>query len=225
MPTFTTRAVLRKPATSDNVNVTTDLGDNFDQIDQHLGYLACTSATRPTGSDLFTGRTIFETDTKNRYIWDGAAWYLLNKIFKAKAVQENVANAALQDDNDIVFALDVGTWIVDLIAHAIGHASNDITFTWTFSGGLGNTSRACLGPAGSGGDTENTVVTLNGQSVGSNNSYALDTDSVAIIHEHLHLEVQSPGSLTLRWAKASNTVGGTDTTLTVDTHAVAERVL
>jgi hypothetical protein len=224
MATFTTRAVLRKPATGDNVNVVTDLNDNFDQIDEHLGMLVCTSATRPTGSDRFTGRNIFETYTKNRYVWDGTAWFLLNKLFRVKDADENVSSTTIQDDNHISFALDVGTWIVDLVAHVTGDAANDVTMTWSFSGGVGNTSRACLGPAGSGGDTENTVVTMNGQSISTNNSYALDTNTTAIILEHLHLVVQSAGTLTLRWARAANTVPGTATSLTTDTHAWAERV-
>jgi hypothetical protein len=34
----------------------------------------CTSTTRPTGINLFTGLGIWETDTKRFYIYDGTAW-------------------------------------------------------------------------------------------------------------------------------------------------------
>lgn len=78
MPTFTTRLGLRKPATSDNVNIVTDLNDNYDDIDNHLGHLVCTSASRPTGSDRFQGRTIYETDTLQTAMWDGSAWVYMN---------------------------------------------------------------------------------------------------------------------------------------------------
>lgn len=36
--------------------------------------LTCTSATRPTGTARFTGRLIFETDTKIWRTWDGTCW-------------------------------------------------------------------------------------------------------------------------------------------------------
>lgn len=36
--------------------------------------LSCTSATRPTGTQRFTGRRIYETDTKMERIWDGTRW-------------------------------------------------------------------------------------------------------------------------------------------------------
>jgi len=74
MATFTSRLGLRKPATGDNVNVTTDLNDNNDKVDLHIGDYVCTSSTRPTGVNLFTGRTIFETDTKQWLMWDGSSW-------------------------------------------------------------------------------------------------------------------------------------------------------
>lgn len=74
MATFTTRTSIRKPGTADNVNVVTDLNDNFDKLDLHLGNLDCTSSTRPTGTNRFVGRTIQESDTKQILVWDGAAW-------------------------------------------------------------------------------------------------------------------------------------------------------
>lgn len=36
--------------------------------------LTCTSATRPTGTARFTGRLIFETDTKMWRTWNGSRW-------------------------------------------------------------------------------------------------------------------------------------------------------
>lgn len=85
MATNTTRASLRKPGTSDFVTVGTDINDNMDQIDQHLGHLECTSATRPTGTDRFTGRTIWETDTGLTYLWDGAAWQNIGGRYDANS--------------------------------------------------------------------------------------------------------------------------------------------
>lgn len=44
-------------------------------VDSSLGSVTvCTSATRPTGGDLYAGKVIFETDTKRMFVYDGAAW-------------------------------------------------------------------------------------------------------------------------------------------------------
>lgn len=72
MASLTTRLKLRKPATTDTVNVDTDLSGNFDLIDAAIGTTVCTSGTRP--GTPFTGQTIFETDTKKTYIWNGTIW-------------------------------------------------------------------------------------------------------------------------------------------------------
>lgn len=38
------------------------------------GTLRCKSTTKPTGAALYTGLTIYETDTGNESVWTGAAW-------------------------------------------------------------------------------------------------------------------------------------------------------
>jgi len=72
LATFTTRLGLRKPATTDLVNVTTDLGANMDAIDAAVGASVVTSITRP-GSP-YAGQAIFETDTHNNLLYSGG-WY------------------------------------------------------------------------------------------------------------------------------------------------------
>ena len=44
--------------------------------------LTCTSATRPTGTARFTGRLIFETDTKAWGWWDGTRWVLWDSAWR-----------------------------------------------------------------------------------------------------------------------------------------------
>ncbi len=77
MATSTARAGLRKPATSDNVDVVLDLNNNLDKIDDNLGTFQCTSGTRPTGSNRFVGQLIFETDTTRTLRWDGTTWWII----------------------------------------------------------------------------------------------------------------------------------------------------
>lgn len=72
MASLTSRLKLRKPATTDVVNVDTDLSANFDLIDGAIDSTVCTSGTRP--ATPFAGQTILETDTKKTYIWNGTIW-------------------------------------------------------------------------------------------------------------------------------------------------------
>jgi len=72
--TTTTRLALYKPDATgiDNVSVVTDINNNADNLDAKVGWVACTSGTRP-GSP-YNGQGIRETDTGKYYIWNGAAW-------------------------------------------------------------------------------------------------------------------------------------------------------
>lgn len=74
--TPTTKLLLRKPdpdpSTGDFVNATTDLNENWDKVDAAVGTFICTSGTRPTGSQRWDGREIFETDTLRRYMWSNS---------------------------------------------------------------------------------------------------------------------------------------------------------
>ena len=76
MATQTTRLLLRKPdpdpATGDFVNAATDINQNADKIDAAIGVTICTSGTRPTGTDRWDGREIYETDTRRNYMWSAA---------------------------------------------------------------------------------------------------------------------------------------------------------
>lgn len=76
MATQTTRLLLRKPdpnpTTGDLVNVVTDINDSMDKLDAAVGHLICTSGTRPTGTDRWDGRQIYETDTRRNYMWSAA---------------------------------------------------------------------------------------------------------------------------------------------------------
>jgi hypothetical protein len=72
--TTTTRLALYKPDATgvDNVNVVTDINNNADNLDSKVGFVACTSGTRP-GSP-YNGHCIRETDTSKYYVWNGATW-------------------------------------------------------------------------------------------------------------------------------------------------------
>lgn len=79
MATNTARAGLRKPAVGDNIDVTLDLNNNWDKVDANLGAFQCTSGTRPTGSDRFTGQIIYESDTTRQFMWNGTEWMYMTE--------------------------------------------------------------------------------------------------------------------------------------------------
>jgi len=76
MATTTTKLALRKPdpdpSTGDFINVVTDINDSMDKLDAAVGVFVCTSGTRPTGSQRWDGREIYETDTRRNYMWSAA---------------------------------------------------------------------------------------------------------------------------------------------------------
>lgn len=71
MATNTTKLGLIKPDYVDVVDIA-DLNSNADDIDAAVGFVICTSTTRP--STPWSGQSIFETDTGSSFVWDGAAW-------------------------------------------------------------------------------------------------------------------------------------------------------
>lgn len=71
MSTATSRLALLKPAGSEDVNVGTQLNNNFDAIDLNMNFRSCTSSTRP--STAYAGLSIRETDTSRLYVSNGSA--------------------------------------------------------------------------------------------------------------------------------------------------------
>ncbi|KND38489.1 hypothetical protein [Streptomyces acidiscabies] len=67
--TNTSRLGLYKPDGDDNVNVETDLNDNYDLLDIAVGTTICTSSTRPASP--YEGQAIYETDTGHFYLSNG----------------------------------------------------------------------------------------------------------------------------------------------------------
>lgn len=88
MATTTTRLSLRKPDTTDTVNVETDLNDNYDTIDTEMGAQAV--ASNP--SSPYTGKIIMRSDDDNRvYIYNGASWQEALIVENIMAAQQVVS--------------------------------------------------------------------------------------------------------------------------------------
>lgn len=84
MATTTTRLSLRKPATTDNVNVTTDISNNMDTLDTAAGFERRTDFP----SSPFTGKAVMRSDQSDRcYVYDGTNWeevLIVSAIMKAQ---------------------------------------------------------------------------------------------------------------------------------------------
>ncbi|MGW3421283.1 glycosyl hydrolase family 28-related protein [Streptomyces phaeochromogenes] len=71
MSSTTTRLGMLKADGNENVNVLTQINNNFDAIDQNVGYRSCTSVTRPT--TVWSGLSIRESDTGALYVSNGSS--------------------------------------------------------------------------------------------------------------------------------------------------------
>lgn len=95
MSSTTSRASLYKPASGENVNVVTDVNNNWDTVDLNMNFRTCTSSTRP--STKWDGLCIHETDTRKSYVWNStpavSGWY---QIYTAEAALDvvNVSGAS-----------------------------------------------------------------------------------------------------------------------------------
>jgi hypothetical protein len=112
MATFTTRLGLRKPAGTDNINVSTDIDADYDLIDANVGTTVCTSSTRP--SSPFSGQTIFETDTKRFLVWTGTQW-LHHSIPVVTATSQIVApfdgQIIFNNTDDLIYRYNGSAWV------------------------------------------------------------------------------------------------------------------
>jgi hypothetical protein len=111
--TFTTRLGLYKPAAdgSENVNVVSDLNDNWDRVDALVSYVPVTVGTYPASG--YRGQAFYETDTGKGYINTSAA---ASTITKAQVV---VAGANF--DSNITLSSSAGQFTT-------GGTSSDSTF-------------------------------------------------------------------------------------------------
>jgi hypothetical protein len=118
MASLTTRFSLVLPDPAEQVEVSSQINANTLAIDNALGFLPCTSVTRPSSPG--PGQAIYETDTKRRYLWDtsGAvgAWVLIgdmggvvesNLVVTNTVTTEGVDEWALPMSRDTTYAVDI----------------------------------------------------------------------------------------------------------------------
>ncbi|MGW6738668.1 hypothetical protein [Streptomyces sp. NPDC055013] len=146
MSTNTSRLALLKPDGSEDVNVTTQLNNNYDAIDLNMNFRVCTSSTRP--SSPYVGQTIYETDTGNTYFRSNSSTWI--QILSAAGSQQislnNTTDASLSSSGH---AFQIGpTSGINLIAdnNEIMARNNGSASTLSLNADGGNVS---IGASGS----------------------------------------------------------------------------
>lgn len=127
-----------------------------------------------------------------------------------KAASESVTSSTtLQDDDDLMATLPVGSYEVRVVLTATGGTAGDIKTSWTNTGTM-TAVRSCLGPNLSTSTTDDGGILCKAVTLGSVVSYGL-TSGNHLILEQLYIEVTVEGTLQLQWAQ--NASSGTSTTL------------
>jgi hypothetical protein len=97
MSSTTSRAAFYKPAGGENVNVTTDLNNNWDKLDTNLNFRVAASATaRNAISPFWAGLAVRDTDTGKTWVSNGSA--------PISASWSQIPNSGSSFDSDIDIA-------------------------------------------------------------------------------------------------------------------------
>lgn len=94
MSSTTSRVSLYKPAGGEDINVTTDLNNNYDKIDTNLNFrVVANAAARNAITPFWAGLNVRETDTGKLYVSNGSA--PISGSWKAIPVQDATFDADL----------------------------------------------------------------------------------------------------------------------------------
>lgn len=100
----TTRLNLYLPTNSDITDVTEAIADQMETTDTIAFATQCTSSTRPL-TELYTGRLIFETDTRNIMRYNGSSWDLQTSLQRSRGrlgfTNTSVASASVAANAEI----------------------------------------------------------------------------------------------------------------------------
>lgn len=90
MPDFTSKLLLIKPTTAENADIA-QINANMDEIDSNAGAFICTSTTRPTGTNRFSGQFAYETDKHRLIQWDATnnRWIFISGQIDWKPMELN----------------------------------------------------------------------------------------------------------------------------------------
>lgn len=211
MATFTTRLGLRKPATSDAVNVTTDISDSMDTIDAAVGFESRTSFP---GSP-YTGKPIFRTDQSHQpYFYNGTEWLSIphdfHSVIKSSDTTRNNTAAMANDPHLLLTGLKANTnYVIELfLIYNSVSAVPDLKTGWSAPAGAAITwTTIGLVPTAT---TPDDSIRLAANNIAGTKTLATiaGTDTVAIITGHL-LMGGTTGTFAFQWAQNAATAENT----------------
>lgn len=189
----------------------------MDKIDLNIGTFLCTSTTRPTAGNLFTGQQIYETDTKRVMLYTGSSWISVTPQVIFKGTSQQYQNTiSLQNDTVFKFTLEPGgRYLFDLTLNATNAGTvGDLNTDWTgpgdvtgvkFISGPSDNVASQLGVSPftyTGGyiDRTNTMARLSAHGFATAVPYNLETNGVSI-REWGWVESASGGTFQFRFAQ------------------------
>jgi hypothetical protein len=140
-----------------------------------------------------------------------------------KAAGEVVNNsAALQNDNDLLAALPVGQYKIELFVHYTTNTAADFQCAWTATGTINSLGRTVMGGGTSMTSVTDSTLRFQGLALGTANLVSGNTTSANIVREDLLVDVVAAGTLQFQWAQG--TANASDTTVTSASRMIITKV-
>lgn len=141
---------------------------------------------------------------------DGSLRTIGDVLYIRKPVAESVTSStAVQNDDDLTFDLDPGSYEIMLVLHVSAAEAGDIKVVHTFSG-TATTARSCIGAEVAMTDRETTNAIFRGVTLATEQAYGVDATGTTVVLEIMHTEVTVAGTWNVQWAQ--NASSGTATT-------------
>lgn len=148
MATNTARLAMRKPDTTDLVNVLTDIDATLDTLDNNPGCFIAVNAAALPGAGNWQGRLAYQVDTNLYLTWTGAAWVALpgQVLARSKQIVNGTAGSLVHDAGvsfQIVFTmptLGTGRYVeIDMsmyyINYTVAPAAGTLTYAFILCNG------------------------------------------------------------------------------------------
>lgn len=141
------------------------------------------------------------------------------KTYVRKGTTESVTSSTtVQNDDQLVVALAVGTWEVEFFLAVTGASGGDVRTAYTNTGTMSFLGRFCSGAGATTGDIADGTLQSTVRSITTEVVYGLtSTTTQMFIRERILVEVTVAGNLQLQWAQGTSS--GTATVMNTSSQA------
>lgn len=134
-------------------------------------------------------------------------------IYVEKTASESVSSATtgttLQNDDELFYELDTGTWLIESWLSVTGASGGDIKTAGIFTGTISTGIKHCLGPQVGTTDATNTAMRCSVHNYNTATSYGTDGTVTTSIRETYRLYVTAAGVFTQQWAQQTSSATNT----------------